>query len=381
MSVLRDPGIFHDDGARDARRHHERVRRQIAERLKEQIGEEKLITAGPDRRIRVPVKGQREWRFIFDRGLGKGVGQSDKGRPGDEIDLDPQGRQGRDGAGEASDEPGTVEYEVELDMEEVEQHLFEQLGLPRLAPRARQQEETESIFWDDRARKGPLLDKKATLRANMRRNAMSGRAGLGAIDRDDLRYLTYRERTRPKTQAVVFLLMDVSGSMGTFEKRVARLFFWWATRFLRRRYTTVELVFIAHHTEATECSEEQFFTRVESGGTRCSSAYELALEIQRHRFPANEWNIFVTHCSDGDNFTDDNPRLLSLLGEVAEVANLVGYVQIDRAQRYHWAGPHLYAILTKEKIERLVTARVTNDREIWGALKRIFAPEPEELIA
>jgi uncharacterized protein len=373
MSVLRDPGTFHDDGERDRRRHHERVRSQIAARLREQIGDEELITAGPDRRIRVPVTGQRDWRFVFDRGTSRGVGQAGDGDgqgggPGQGEGV------GRGGLGE-----GAVEYEVELDMEEVEQHLFEQLGLPRLVPRGRQETDAEAISWDDRARRGPLLDKKATLRTNLRRNAAAGRARIGDFDPDDIRYQTYREQRRPVSQAVVFLLLDVSGSMGAFEKRVARLFFWWATRFLRHRYATTEIVFIAHHTEATECTEQEFFTRRESGGTRASSAYELLLEVQRHRYPTAEWNVFVAHCSDGDNFTDDNDRLVELVAETARVANLVGFCQIEHATRYHWGGPHLLAVLEDAAIDGVVSCKVTADTEIWGALKTIFSPTPEEV--
>ncbi len=381
MTVLEDPGIFHDDGDRDARRHHDRVRRQIAEQLRDRIGDEKLISAGPDRRIRVPVKGTKEWRFIFDRGRREGTGQSGDAKPGDVWDLGSGQPQPGAGDGQAGAEPGVTEYEVELDMDEVEQHLFEQLGLPRLAPRAREQQETDAIFWDDRARKGPLLDKKATVRANLRRNAAAGRTSIGDFERDDLRDLTYRERTRPKTQAVVFLLMDVSGSMGQFEKRVARLFFWWSTRFLRRRYTTVELVFIAHHTEAAECAEDQFFTRVESGGTKCSSAYQLAARIQRERFPLAEWNVYVAHCSDGDNWAEDNDELLGVVRSLAGVANLIGYVQIDRTQRYHWGGTHLFTVLSEAGIDGVVTARVTRDEEIWTALRTIFRPSSEDLVA
>ncbi|MDH5289872.1 MAG: DUF444 family protein [Acidimicrobiia bacterium] len=311
MSVLKDPGIFHDDGERDRRRNHDRIRAQIARQVRERIGDEELITAGPERRIRVPVKGQREWRFVFDRG--------------------------------------------------------------------RQEAEADTIFFDDRARKGPLLDKKATLRANLRRNAAAGRVGIGDFDRADARYLTWREQTRPVSQAVVFLVMDVSGSMGQFHKRIARLFFWWATRFLRRRYTTTEIVFIAHHTEATECDEQQFFTRVESGGTRCSSAYELLLDIQRQRYPVADWNIFVAHCSDGDNWGDDNERLVALLGETAAVANLVGYCQIDRSTRYHWSADHLLAVLSQADVPGVVCCSVSSDTGIWGALKTIFAPDESDV--
>jgi sporulation protein YhbH len=377
MTIVPDGGTFHDDGQRDARRYLDRVRKAIAERLRERIGEERLITAGPDHRVRVPVKGTREYRFILDRGLAGGVGQGDA-KAGDVLGQAPQPGS-RAEPGEAGNEPGTEEYEAWLDREEVEAILFEQLGLPRLRPRAAPQLETESIEWNEIARAGPLLDKKATVRENLKRNAARGDARIGGFERDDLRYLTYREHLRPKTRAVVFMLMDVSGSMGAFEKRVARLFLRWSVRFLRARYTDVELVLVAHHVEARECTEDEFFTRVESGGTCASSAFDLTLELQRRRYSAAEWNVYVLYASDGDNQASDNPKLLSVLGELTRDTSLVGYLQIDRSERFTWGGPHLLGLLSGSEISGLVTTRVRRDEEIWNALKTIFAPEPEEL--
>jgi sporulation protein YhbH len=373
MTVVQDPGGFHDDGPRDARRHHDRVRRQVAERLRERIGEEKLITAGPEHRIRIPIKGSKQYRFIFDRGGGSGAGQGDA-QPGDQIEPGPN--DGRGEPGPAGTEPGSEEYEVWLDREEVEQMLFEQLGLPPLRSRG-QTQETVAIVFDDLARRGTLLDKKETVRANMLRNAAKGEVRMGGFERDDLRYLTYREQTRPKTQAVVFMLMDVSGSMGDFEKRCARLFFWWATRFLRTRYSDVQLVFIAHHTEARECTEEEFFTRVESGGTRVSSAYDLALDLGRRRYPTTEWDWIVLEASDGDNDATDNGRVIELVSETAGSSALVGYMQIDRYQRFHWGGEQLFGVLSKLSLPNLVITRVRRDEEIWQALKEIFKPGDE----
>jgi uncharacterized protein len=376
MTVVQDPGGFHDDGPRDARRHHDRVKRQVAERLRERIGEEKLITAGPEHRIRIPVRGSKEYRFIFDRGGGQGAGQGDA-QPGDQIEP---GREGGNQPGPAGTEPGSEEYEVWLDREEVEQLLFEQLGLPRLRRRG-QVQETVSIVFDDIARKGPLLDKKLTVRQNMLRNAASGKVRMGGFEPEDRRYITYREQTRPKTQAVVFMLMDVSGSMGEFEKRCSRLFFWWATRFLRTRYSDVQLVFIAHHTDARECSEEEFFTRVESGGTRVSSAYTLCLDLARRRYPVTEWDWIVLAASDGDNDSSDNPRVIELVTETAASAALVGYMQIDRHQRFHWGGEQLFGVLTKLTLPNLVITRVRRDEDIWQALKEIFKPAPDSVEA
>jgi sporulation protein YhbH len=375
VTVVQDPGGFHDDGPRDAQRHHERVRRQVAERLRERIGEEKLITAGPEHRIRIPVKGSKEYRFIFDRGAGGGAGQGEA-QPGDQIEPGPGPESGDPAA--PGTEPGSEEYEVWLDRDEVEQLLFEQLGLPRLRPKA-QVQETVSIVFDDLARKGTLLDKKETVRANMLRNAASGRVRMGGFERDDLRYQTYRERERPKTQAVVFMLMDVSGSMGAFEKRCARLFFWWATRFLRSRYADVQLVFIAHHTEARECTEDEFFTRVESGGTRVSSALDLCLELGGRRYPPSDWDWICLIASDGDNEAADNARVLDLVGAVAAKAVLVAYMQIDRHQRFHWGGQHLFGVISQLSLANLVTTRVRRDDEIWGALKEVYRPGDDVL--
>jgi len=377
VTVVQDPGGFHDDGPRDAARHHERVRRQVSERLREQIGEEQLITAGPEHRIRIPIKGSKEYRFILDRGMGEGAGQGNA-NPGDEIEPG-QGDAGSE-PGRPGSEPGAEDYDVWLDRDEVELLLFEQLGLPRLRPKA-QTQETASVVFDDVARKGSLLDKKATVRANMLRNAASGTVRIGGFERDDVRYLTYREQTQPKTQAVVFMLMDVSGSMGAFEKRCARLFFWWATRFLKTRYADVQLVFIAHHTEARECTEDEFFTRVESGGTRVSSAWQLCSELARRRYPPAEWDWVCLSASDGDNEVADNPRVVQVVREIAATAALVGYLQIDRHARFHWGGEQLLGVFEKIALPNLVTTRVRKDDEIWAALKTIFKPDESTLEA
>lgn len=110
------------------------------------------------------------------------------------------------------------------------------------------------------------IDKKRTLLENLRRNASSGNPGIHSISPDDLRYKTWDDITIPHSNAVIIAMMDTSGSMGTFEKYCARSFFFWMTRFLRRQYEKVDIVFLAHHTEAKEVSEHDFFTRGESGG-------------------------------------------------------------------------------------------------------------------
>lgn len=368
MTVVGESGLPHDAGRRDALHHRERVRKKITEHLKHHIGEEDIIASGPEKKIRVPVRGTKRWQFILDRGQGKGVGQGE-GEPGDVL--------GQDGStptsGEAGTEPGEELYEVWLDMEDVEALLFSELELPRLKPKADADLEAPHTIYNDLARKGPQLDKKATLRENLMRNAKRGRASLGGIEKADLRYLSYREIPKPREKAVVFLAMDVSGSMSTDRKRMARLFFYWCVQFVRSRYDQTELVFVAHTTEAREVTEEEFFGRVESGGTKVSSAFEAIRQLQHDRYPPEDWNIYVLHVSDGDNFAADNGRALELIRLLTETAALVGYLEVDPAggSRAH----KLSAFYEQEAsdVDGFVFAGAVADRELWPALKKFFA--------
>jgi uncharacterized protein len=373
MTVVGESGLPHEAGRRDALHHRERLRKKITEQLKERIGEEDIIASGPEKKIRVPVKGTKRWQFILDRGQAKGVGQGD-GQPGDVLGP----ADGGPGRGEAGTEPGEEVYEVWLDMDDVEEMLFSELELPRLKPKAQADTEAARTVYNDIARTGPQLDKKATLRENLLRNAKRGHASLGGIDKPDLRYLSYREIPKPRDKAVVFLAMDVSGSMTVDRKRMARLFFYWCVQFLRSRYDQTEIVFVAHTTEAREVTEEEFFGRVESGGTKVSSAFEAIEQIQRDRYPAQDWNLYVLHVSDGDNFSADNQRTLELIARLTELAALVGYLEVDPSggSRSH----KLSAFYEQEGtgIDGFVFAGAVDDRELWPALKRFFAKEDVE---
>jgi sporulation protein YhbH len=379
VAVIGDSGLPRDEGRRDALHHRERVRRKITEQLRERIGEEDIIAAGPEKRIRVPVKGTRRWRFILDRALEQGVGGGE-GEPGEVI-----GQAGEQvaGAGQAGLEPGEELYEVWLDMEDVEEILFSELELPRLKPKLQAGAQTAEVVFDDLARHGPRIDKKATLRENLARNARRGRTRLGGIEKADLRFVSYRERPRPRHKAVIFLAVDVSGSMDADRKRMARLFFYWCVQFLRRRYDQTEIVFIAHTTEAREVTEEEFFGRAESGGTRVSSAFEEIERIQRERFPSEDWNVYVLHVSDGDNFTADNPHTLELIERLTRTCALIGYLQVDPSGRSpRWGGAEYKLSGFYEEhatgLDGFVFAEASDDRELWPALKKFFAKEGVE---
>jgi uncharacterized sporulation protein YeaH/YhbH (DUF444 family) len=128
-------------------------------------------------------------------------------------------------------------------------------------------------------------------------------------------------------------MMDTSASMGTFAKYLARSFFFWMTKFLRSKYETVEIAFIAHHTEAKVVSEENFFSKGESGGTICSSAYYKALELIEGKYNPSRYNIYPFHFSDGENITSDNATCIELIHEIMRVSNMFGYGEVNEYNR------------------------------------------------
>lgn len=161
---------------------------------------------------------------------------------------------------------------------------------------------------------------------------------------------------------------DTPISMGNFEKFIARSFFFWMTRFLRKKYEKVEIIFIAHHTEAKEVTEEEFFTKGESGGTICSSAYSKAIEIIDKRYPPKNYNIYPFHFSDGDNLTSDNERCVNLIEQLMERANMFGYGEVNQYNRSstlmsayrHIHHPNFQYCVIREK------------NEVYKALKAFF---------
>lgn len=163
--------------------------------------------------------------------------------------------------------------------------------------------------------------------------------------------------------------------MGMFEKYCARTFFFWMTRFLRTKYDSVQIRYIAHHTEAKEVSEEHFFTKGESGGTICSSAYEFALKLAERDYPSDRYNLYPIHFSDGDNLTSDNEKCVRLVGELCERSQMFGYSEVNQYQRSSTlmnayskiTHPHFRSVLIREK------------SDVYGALKVFFSEREGEV--
>ncbi|MDI3298494.1 MAG: DUF444 family protein [Bacillota bacterium] len=322
-------------GIRDARRHDQRVREAIRKNLRHLVTEEAIISSDGQRLVRVPIRYLERYRFRY--GLPQshqGVGQG-KGEPGERLG---EREGGGEGAAQAGDAPGELTFETDLTVQELARLMLEDMDLPWLEPKGRATRSRELRF-DEVRRVGSLanVDKRRTLRENVKRKAARGDPRPGDFVEEDLRYRSWREEPRLQTQAAAYLLLDRSASMTLDKKYVAKAFFFWMVQFLRTRYERVEIVFIAHDAEARVVDERTFFAIGSSGGTICSSAYRAALEHIRRHHPAREWNNYVFHFSDGDNFPEDNAVAAEALRELLVESRMVGYGEIVEA-----AGPSFY---------------------------------------
>lgn len=154
------------------------------------------------------------------------------------------------------------------------------------------------------------------------------------IDPVDVRYHQFQAVPQPSTQAVMFCLMDVSGSMGEREKDLAKRFFMLLYLFLQRRYENIELVFIRHTHEAEEVDEHTFFYDRRSGGTIVSTALEEMQRVIKQRYPTDDWNIYCAQASDGDNWTGDSQKCHDLLVEqIMPLLQYYAYIEISQPRQ------------------------------------------------
>jgi hypothetical protein len=237
----------------------------------------------------------------------------------------------------------------------------------------------ENIEFNDIRRTGLMgnIDKKRTMLSAYKRNAMSGAPKFHPIYPEDLKFKTWNEVSKPESRAVVIAMMDTSGSMGIWEKYMARSFFFWMTRFLRSKYEKVDIEFIAHHTEAKVVSEDDFFSKGESGGTICSSAYRKALEIIEEKYQPSRYNIYPFHFSDGDNLTSDNARCVKLVGELMKVSNMFGYGEVNQYNR-HSTLMSAYKNISDERFRHYI---LKQKADVFHAMKGFFRKEEEQMYA
>ncbi|HEY8346246.1 MAG TPA: sporulation protein YhbH [Symbiobacteriaceae bacterium] len=377
--IAREDWSLHRQGQMDQERHMEKVREAIRNNLADIISNDSIVASDGKRLIRVPIRSLNEYRFRFNWEKHERVGQGSGGSQEGQV-IAREGEAGAAGPGNgkmAGDTPGEDQYEAIMTVDDLEEILFADLRLPNLDPKKQPDMLTRHHEWDDVRKTGlqANIDKKRTLLEAVKRNALAGRPALSGFRRDDLRFKTWEEKYEPQTSAVVLAMMDTSGSMGEFEKQIARGFFFWTVRFLRTNYDNVFIHFLAHSTEAKEVTEEEFFSKVESGGTRCSSVYELGLEIIAKRYPPTFYNIYAFHFSDGDNLVTDNERAVELVKKLLEVCNLVGYGEIDSTggNPVYYRSSSLSTLYQREIQHPRFQSVVIKDRsEVYKALRAFF---------
>ncbi len=195
-------------------------------------------------------------------------------------------------------------------------------------------------------------------------------AAVPFIDTFDLRFNNYVKRPSPSSQAVMFCLMDVSGSMDQPTKDMAKRFYILLYLFLTRTYKNVEVVYIRHHTQAKEVNEHDFFYSQETGGTIVSSALELMSEIMHSRYPASEWNIYAAQASDGDNWADDSPHCKELLAQqILPWVRYFSYIEItNRAHQSLW---FQYEELAKA-FPHFAMENIRSQEDIYPVFRELF---------
>ncbi len=372
-----------DRSAGDRLRHRQKVREAIRANVADIVAEEAILTKTPDRVVKVPIRGIKEYRFVYGENTPQ-VAASEKGEveEGQVVGSVAEKKAGTFGAG---DRPGLDYYETEITIEELVDLMFEDLQLPELERRKLR----ESLVVHGSRRQGyrrvgvrVQLDKKRTARSRIRRMVATGRPETSAPDepkrtpfhREDMRYRRRVPDVQAESNAVVICIMDTSGSMDAMKKYLARSFFFLLYQFVRTRYRKVDLAFVAHHALAREVSEEEFFHKAESGGTIISSGYEKALEIIRDRYHPSLWNVYAFHCSDGENYGGDNPDARHAAAQLCELCNLFGYGEIKPPGSYY-GDSSMLDVFEDLEADNFHAFELTRKEDIWPRFKALLSHE------
>lgn len=396
-----------------------RYRRHIKEAVADAVNKRSITDTDRGDSISIPKKDVSE--PIFHHGSG---GRQHRVLPGNKEFITgdrikrPSGG-GGGGGGEASNTgEGMDEFVFELSRQEFLDFMFEDLELPNLVKK--QLKETESFKYI----KGGYTNEGIPARLNVlqslrsaksRRIALSGairrqikpleeelaaleesdgdeariseiKAELTRLERRlnhvpflddfDLKYNNIIQQPLPTSNAVMFCLMDVSGSMTQEIKDLAKRFFILLHLFLKQTYKKIDVVFIRHHTVASEVNEEEFFYSRETGGTVVSSALELMLKVMRERYPSSDWNIYAAQASDGENWQDDSPIARDLLMKsILPLLQFYAYIEITKSdQQALWTA---YEELLGKYADSFAMKKVSEAADIFPVFHELFERKPE----
>ncbi|MGO9596783.1 MAG: DUF444 family protein [Isosphaeraceae bacterium] len=357
---------------RDANRFKQIVRGKIKSDLRKYITHGELIGKSGGEFVSIPMPQIEipEFRYGSKNRGGAGQGPGDVGTP---IGRSSDGEPGQ-GAGEA---PGHHILEVELTLDDLAQILGEELALPRIQPKGRANITEEKDRYTGIRQTGPesLRHFKRTYKKALKRQIASReydpRDPLVIPIREDKRYRSWNPIALPQFNAVVLYLMDVSGSMTDDQKEIVRTEAFWIDTWLKSQYDGVTTRYIIHDAVAREVDEHTFYHTRESGGTRISSAYALANKLIDEFHPPVDWNVYVLHFSDGDNWGEDNRQCVSLLrDQLLPKCNLFCYGQVESP----YGSGEFYRELEEafDKKPNLALSEIRNKEGIYDSIKEFL---------
>lgn len=390
-----------------------RFRKHIKEAVSDAVNKRSITDMERGEEISIPKKDVSE--PIFRQGKG---GKQRRVLPGnkefvrgDRIDRQSGGSGGSGGKASNQGE-GMDEFVFELNQQEFLDFMFEDLELPNLVRKQLKDSDSYKLVKGGYTRDGipARLNVVQSLRgAKARRIALGGaiRREIKALEQElealgddgdsperreitgklerarrrlnqipflddfDLRYNNMIQQPTPTTSAVMFCLMDVSGSMTQDIKDLAKRFFVLLHLFLKRHYEKTEVVFIRHHTKADEVNEEEFFYSRETGGTVVSTALELMNTIVRERYPTDSWNVYAAQASDGENWQDDSPKCRDLLVKsLLPLVQYFAYVEISSGKEQElW---QTYSEIVDTFPERFAMRNVSEPADIFPVFRDLF---------
>lgn len=363
-------------GTRDWLRHNAKVREAVRDQLPELISGSDVLSRPGNRTVQVPVRFMEHAHFrLRDTGEQTGAGQG-RAKPGDVLrPAQPMGP-GRGGS-EAGEGDGGVTFVLEFRIDDILDWLWEELELPNLQPRTGTTVETDTYVregWDRRGARS-RLDRRRTLREAIKRRTAQG-ADAVAILNEDLRFRQLARRRRPTTNALVFFVLDVSSSMDEHCRKLAKSFFFWALQGIRRQFTGVETVFIAHTVEAWEFEEAEFFQVHGQGGTKSSTGFERVARILDERYDPASYNCYLFYATDGHNFSEDRDRATARLLEIAPLMNFLGYAEVSHHNQRR-LDTEVATIWQRVRAEGHPGGRyaLCRDADVWPAIKTFFSDQ------
>lgn len=390
MAIFRDNTINpidHDRSIEDRRRHRQLVEKSIKENLGDILSEESIIGESKNKKFKIPIKGIKEYQFVYGRnskGVATGTGNEKRG---DKLGTGKLG-QGKNGKGAGNIEGDEI-YDTEITLEELLDYIVEDLDLPNLDRKKYSEIITESSGRRDGYQRygiRPRLAKKKTVMSKIARKQGKKRALMEKNEElledtrfpfreEDLRYYRIKQKPKRESNAVMIFIMDVSGSMDSTKKYLARSFFFVLSKFLRRKYNNIAFEFVSHTTTAKRVNEHEFFHKAESGGTYISSGLDMALDIINKDYPKEMWNIYPVYASDGDNWTEDNDKAMEAVKKLCSISNMFGYAELLPST---YSTTMYYRFKKEIKEENFIPVVVKEKKDLWEALKIMLSKEMGE---